>query len=88
MKLFCVSCLTFLSVIQLLVEIPNCVGWSITCNETMCCENDTDGNLCCEGNSCSHQINSPEETFKLYRRTRRMAKRLKDASQQLSSISS
>ncbi|TNN18854.1 hypothetical protein EWB00_009851 [Schistosoma japonicum] len=54
----------------------------------MCCENDTDGNLCCEGNSCSHQINSPEETFKLYRRTRRMAKRLKDASQQLSSISS
>nr|CAX74098.1 hypotheticial protein [Schistosoma japonicum] len=24
MKLFCVSCLTFLSVIQLLVEIPNC----------------------------------------------------------------
>nr|CAX82979.1 hypotheticial protein [Schistosoma japonicum] len=85
MKLFCVSCLTFLSVMQLLVEIPNCVGWSITCNETMCCENDTDGNLCCEGNFCKYPIYSPEKLVTIYQRKGGMVNRLKMALQKLSS---
>nr|CAX74868.1 hypotheticial protein [Schistosoma japonicum] len=74
------NCLPVFGVVQIFVNLPNCTGWSITCNETMCCENDTTDKLCCQGNSCtflSRASGSGNEISELYRRKVRMDNYLK-----------
>ncbi|XP_018644488.1 egg secreted protein ESP15-like [Schistosoma mansoni] len=38
-------------------------GWTITCNETYCCENTDNGKLCCDGEYCSASISKLDPPF-------------------------
>nr|CAX74870.1 hypotheticial protein [Schistosoma japonicum] len=68
------NCLAIFGVVQILVNLPNCTGWSITCNE-----NDTDDKLCCQGNSCTFSYRASGNLTEQFRRGLRINNYLKSA---------
>uniref|UniRef100_A0A3Q0KTV3 Egg secreted protein ESP15-like n=1 Tax=Schistosoma mansoni TaxID=6183 RepID=A0A3Q0KTV3_SCHMA len=57
------NCLAIFCLIQLVV-FSKCDGWTITCNETYCCENTDNGKLCCDGEYCSASISNHQDLTK------------------------